>query len=887
MPFPEIESFVTRSNLDEQSALELQEIVQRIRDHDQGLTIIQPGRRQVVLEGSTGLPFPADLLTGGVASLPSRFEDLGLLGSGGTAEVRRVRDRELNAILAMKLLRKELLQYKAARSRFLDEAQCCSQLQHPNIVPVHDIGSLPDGRLWFTMREVQGRTLASLIKDVHRNEESSTSGWTHRRLVQTLLVVAEAVGYAHARGVVHRDLKPNNIMVGNYGEIYVLDWGLAKVAGYPDNSTTTRGLKPIQTANKGSQTRVGSVWGTPPYMAPEQANGHIVKIDARTDIYALGAILYEILSGMPPYLAKTSNVLEAVRAGPPDTLEATTFTSGFHKGIPRGGDGPFPKELVDAMTQAMARDQAKRFPTAEDFAAEMRAWLDGVRRRDQARMGIARAEELEQEVATLRRCASQLRSEGEALIRGLEAWRPEGLKRAGWAKQDDALTIERVSVVKELESDQALYSALRMAPGLQEVHALLAQRFRSRHAAAENARNEDEASIAEVQLRQHVSELRDDHPVARACTTYLAGEGALTLVTDPAGAEVRLHRYVVQNRRLRPVFEASLGVTPLREMPLPMGSYLCTISHPGRVPVSYPIQIARGQHWAGVRPGGHEPHPIWLPKPSISVGTMYIPAGWFWAGGDKQAQSPRPLQRLWCDAFFIDQFPVTNHRYLIFLNDLVERGCEQQALRLAPRERAGTTHAPGAMIYGRDENGRFVLEADADGDVWLPDYPVCMIDWDGAYSYMRWQRERTGHPWRLPALLEREKAGRGVDGRFYPWGDFLDPTWCCIATSHPGPRRPAVVDSYPADVSPYGVRGMAGNMAGWCANDVPSRETATANDIVIPRQGEPGGQAYLLSGCGWNETANLARLADSRRSQRWVRNPNIGLRGVYSASDGG
>ena len=258
----------------------------------------------------------------------SRYDDLGPIGMGGMGEVRRVRDRRLGRVLALKTLHAPALSRPSLVARFLEEAQATAQLQHPGIVPIHDLGTLPDGRLWFTMKEVTGQTFGAVISEVHARSRTrwqpAASGWTLRRLVDALHQVCEAVGYAHSRGVVHRDLKPDNIMVGSHGEVLVLDWGLAKVLGRPDLAAEDGELDPVQTDRSRAsahQTQVGQVAGTPAYMPPEQALGKVDQIDARSDVYALGALLYEVLSGHCPYPGHSAvAVLEQVRRGPPAAL---------------------------------------------------------------------------------------------------------------------------------------------------------------------------------------------------------------------------------------------------------------------------------------------------------------------------------------------------------------------------------------------------------------------------------------------------------------------------------------------------------------------------------------------------------------------------------------
>ncbi|MCB9688091.1 MAG: SUMF1/EgtB/PvdO family nonheme iron enzyme [Alphaproteobacteria bacterium] len=188
----------------------------------------------------------------------------------------------------------------------------------------------------------------------------------------------------------------------------------------------------------------------------------------------------------------------------------------------------------------------------------------------------------------------------------------------------------------------------------------------------------------------------------------------------------------------------------------------------------------------------------------------------------------------------------------------------------------------GATVYGRDAAGRFELRPDADGDVWDPEWPVMLVDWFGATAYAAWLAETTGRPWRLLGELEWEKAARGVDGRHYPWGDFLDPSWACIRTSHPDRPLPSVVDSYPLDVSVYGVRGFGGNVQDWCA-DVFRREGTPVEGGRVP---PPSRQevadltsARCIRGGSWNGVAtHNAQSASRPRSTLGNRVGYLGVR---------
>ncbi len=824
-----------------------------------------------------------------------RYQDLGPIAEGGMGEVRRVRDNELNRTLAMKVVHTTLLKHPAALARFLEEAQATAQLQHPNIVPVHDIGAFEDGRVWFTMKEVRGSTLSEVVQEVHaasaEHWEPGPSGWTFKRVVASFLAVCNAVAYAHERGVVHRDLKPEHVMVGPHGETYVLDWGLAKVVGRPsaagaEMSTGQWHLRDvladeddIVTARSGLHTRMGTVAGTRAYMAPEQARGEINRIDARTDVYALGALLYEILTGQPPFPGLDSReVLANVLAGPPravrdltDELRASTNTP------------PLPDALVTACERAMSRSPEDRYGSALALATEVSAWLDGARNREQALDITQRSLAGVTQAANMLQRAATLQEQGDALLEGVARWRPEADKVKAWEQQDAAVALRRSVELQQLAVDQGLHGALRLAPHLVEAHRALVERYRLRHEQAETDRDEDELARAETLVRMHAEALPETDPVRRSCATYLKGDGALSVVTDRPGARVLLYEYQLHNRRLVEVPVRELGTTPLREVSVPMGSYLCMLKHPDCDPVRYPAEVPRLGHWDGVAPGQAQATPIWLPpKGLLGAHEVYVPAGWFRSGGDPEAHNGQEARRLWSDALVMQRFPVTNRDYLTFLDDLVARGRTEEALRHAPRERAGAVNEQGALIY-HFEGTRFSLLPDAEGDAWLPDYPVLQVDWFGAQAYLRWLAERTNRPWRMPGGLEWEKAARGVDARLYPWGDYLDPSWCCMSDSHEHYRLPAVVDTFPVDISPYGVRGLGGNTYDWCADLTNAPQEVVDQRVTIPDESHTAGTRVLRRAKGghWGGSARVSRLAVRQHHEPTNRDSNLGIRGVY------
>jgi serine/threonine-protein kinase len=303
---------------------------------------------------------PVELSRGG----PDKYKVVRELARGGMGAILLARDRDVNRDVAMKVMLDPDAAGREGLARFLEEAQATGQLEHPNIVPVHDIGLNADGNLYFTMKYVRGRSLKEILDGLRRgNDPRLAEEFTLTRLLQIFQQVCNAVGFANSRGVVHRDLKPANIMVGAFGEVLVMDWGLARILTRGERRgsvATTRSLENIDA------TQEGAVAGTPQYMPPEQAAGDLAAIDARSDVYALGAILYTILSHKPPFQGRdATTILTKVLADPPDKLTPAKI----YRRVPR--------ELPAIALKAMSKDKAGRYPTALDLAADVQRFLEG------------------------------------------------------------------------------------------------------------------------------------------------------------------------------------------------------------------------------------------------------------------------------------------------------------------------------------------------------------------------------------------------------------------------------------------------------------------------------------------------------------------------------
>jgi serine/threonine-protein kinase len=785
------------------------------------------------------------------------------LAEGSFGEVRRVLDTALERTVAMKILHAEIATLDAVIARFEKEVKLTAGLAHPGIVAVHDWGTLADGRLWYTMREVRGRTFGEAIEAWHRAPDDDTrSGWTFRRLVDAFARACQAVAYAHRRGIVHRDLKPDNIMVGELGDVLVMDWGLARRVAEDHEPASA---PPSQQDEGPAQlTHHGDILGTPAYMPPEQALGLRDLHGPRSDVYALGAILYHLLAGRPPYGGALRAVLAQVVQGSPPSIPDVI--------APRR----VPEELVALCQRAMARTLDARPPDAGVLADEVVAWLDGARRREQALGVVVQARALEPEIAALRARAAAARAEAARLLDGIRPFEPIERKRPGWALEDEAGRLTVQAALREAEWMERMQGTLTIDPELPEAHTALADHHRDRLVAAERAHRDADAVRAEAALRVHD---RGQH------AALLRGDGALTLVTDPPGAAVHLERYELRDRRLVPEDLGLLGTTPLRAVPLPRGSYRLRLRAPGCAEVLYPVLIERGGHWDGCPPGESEPAPVRLPREGeIGEDERYVPAGWCWTGGERGVVEPLPHRRIWVDAFVMRRFPVTNQEYLDFLDDLVAQRREHEALAACPKPQTSMPQGADELLFGRDGAGRFQLRAvpgDCGGRIWQPDWPVVLVSWPDADAFARWLSERTRKAFRLPDEIEREKAARGVDGRRYPWGNDFDATWARVLGSQQGDATRVGVGTYPEDESPYGLRGLAGNVRDWCANPwTPAGPPLEAGARAAPRRAGPDAEMIAVRGGCWISPGEMS-VAEARfMSQPGARWRTTGVRVV-------
>ncbi len=732
------------------------------------------------------------------------------IGEGGMGQVLLVRDRDLRRRVAMKLMKEPPVGTAQARFRFVAEAQATSQLEHPGIPPVHDLGITDDGRPYFTMKLVRGRTLREVLHDLLLGRRDVRREYSLHRLVTVMERICEAVHFAHEQGVIHCDLKPENVMLGDYGEVHVMDWGIARVGheGVPteDRIATER-------TDAGLRTVEGAIRGTVPYMSPEQAAGQTREVDRRSDVYALGCVLYEMLT------------LHMAFPGP--DAHARVLRGEFPPVRTVNPRRPVPEPLADLCDRAMERERDARPATARDLGAALRAWLDGSADRDRRRSEAdALADRGRRAVESHRACREAIaaaEADVDRIAATFKPWQAMAEKRPLLAARA-ALAARRADAAESFaEANRLLDAALVADDGHAEARRLLAELWIARVSEAERAGDGEEAARALRAL-----ERRGGPAVAE----FVRGDGSLALATDPPGAQATLHALAEEDGVLVPGRGRDLGRTPIGPVPLPMGTYLCLLRAADGVEIRYPVHVTRRRSWTGL---------VVEPPDRAAEEFVFVPGGPAILG---QGRSARVAD---VGPFRIQRMPVTFSDYGRFLDALEAREGPAAAEERAPgtagdgpfMERAGDGRwRVKATLVDEPARGRCVREFGADFQDRVPVLGVSHAD---AAAYAAWRAAETGLPWRLPTEEEREKAARGVDGRTFPWGETEDPSLGKCRDSRNEPAQPEPVGAFPTATSIYGMVDAAGGAWEWTDSWFDERKA-----LRVLKGGAWGGAIGLL-----------------------------------------
>lgn len=752
--------------------------------------------------------------------LTERYRLVEEIGRGSIGIVYRAVDTVLNRSVAVKVLRPELLEHGRHRPRFLREGLIGGRLGHPNIVPVFEVGriDLPEARQvpCLVMGLLAGRSFRTIIRSGLISIPRQLGWFTQ---------VCHGLAFAHDQGVIHRDIKPAHIFVGDFGQVVLTDWGLAK---------TRRAAEAPPPEQDREVTRVGDIVGTPAYMAPEQAEGRIAELDHRTDIYALGAILYEILTGTRPYEASRSvDVLRALRQGPPEPPSQRT----------PGRD--IPPALEAVCLRAMARKPADRFENALDLAANIEAWFEQAGRQPPpqerstepttGRPRAARTEpaghltEGRAEAAAFQRhmqAALHLQTEALRLEAGLRPDATRGEREEGW----------RMAEKSRDRFEQAAWHLAQGVGRLQEAlaeGALEARRDLARlHLDAWRA-SEANGEVVAAAFHRSRAEANDDGELS----AELAGRAALSVHTE--GARVAVDLYAIDDRG--PVWTTGarvrLGDTPLTGRTVRAARVLVRLTGEDGFNARMPLRMTPGEaRLLEV----HVP-----PSHLIPPGFVFVPGGRFMFGSDDRAPGVAAPQYLDVASFCIARQPVTWGEYFEFLEDLLAVGADA-----AP-------HLP------RTREGILVLVSDH-RVVWRtpvyapPGAPIRWISHRDARAYATWLGRRLGLRLRLPSEAEWAYAAGAADGRPFPWGGEFVPG--LADTRRKGTEGPAPINTYPDDESPFGMRSVAGGVREWTDTvaDVPDR--------------------YLIRGGSWRSPPDQCRIEARATAREDLTHQAIGLR---------
>ncbi|MCE9581572.1 MAG: protein kinase, partial [Planctomycetes bacterium] len=745
------------------------------------------------------------------------------LGRGGLGRVVEAWDPELKRTVAVKLVLENLP--PELLDRFRREAELTAQLEHPNIVPVHDIWQRGEGssrRLFLAMKRIRGRNLATLLKDLARGDTETVKTYSRARLLRVFQDICLGIAYAHANGVIHRDLKPSNVMIGPFGETLIVDWGLAKSVTGPaeapagdgraalaGNARLSDSTVPLDNADL---TMEGQIVGTSAYMSPEQAGGHVAEIGPRSDVYSLGAILYEILTLRPPVEGKTlAEVITRVRTG------AVALPSSL-------GSALIPPELDAICLKALALRKEDRTPSAIALHDDIQLFLEGVKERER------KSREALERVASGRRWSARygaLEAEIAAQEEIVADWRerikphqPAEEKRPLWEAMARARSMreERINAYSKATAEFA--QALTVDSSSTEASDGICDLILGRFLEAEERRDRDQMLLERNTLAQYDRggkylarleapgkvtirtqafrcdclspvrhpdwrvEIADDVTVpwregrARPDLPLTDDDGPVPVVAtfppgvryghspactrhEVAGVEVSIARYEEHDNRFVLGPERVLGRTPLAGAEVPRGSWVCFLRGEGFAPVRLPVLIERSATW-------EQDVNLYRPE-EIPAGFCVVPGGPFTFGGtEARKRQPRHSDRKW----WIEQ------------------------------------------------DGRFALPpTGSDPSMeWDPRWPVMSIDWFDAKAYCSWKSKLSGVRHELMHEQEYEKACRGVDGRMFSYGDIYEGPYSHTSVSLPGKMTPLPVGSFPVDESPYGIRDLSGGMETWCSN---------------------------------------------------------------------
>jgi formylglycine-generating enzyme required for sulfatase activity len=745
-----------------------------------------------------------------------RYQILERVGRGGMGEVYAAYHPDLDRRIALKVVDESGPATADRRARLLREARAIARLSHPNVVTVYDAGTIAD-RVYVAMEFVDGATIDRWL-------EAAPRRW--RQILDVFLAAGRGLAAAHAAGLVHRDFKPQNVMIARDGSVRVMDFGLARSMGAdPEPATATADL-PSPAQASPFITRAGTIIGTPAYMAPEQLHGDAA--DARSDQFSFCVALYEALHGERPFegehlLSLTMSVSEGNLR--PISSKRRDVPPWIRKPLLRGlrPDAADRHPTMAALIMALESDPAvkrRRFVGVAAIAAVVAAtamltWQAASRRRAAAERDIARqVDEAAQTTAGARLRAAEARALRDRAFAAFDLSDRRGGDRL-WRKTRSLLPIIDADYDR---AERSLETVMMLDPSRAQRRATLADLRQEHLLFAEELGLTGKAAL----LEERLASVDTDGSRRRA----LGASGTLVLRTTPPATRILLERYerdgATGRRRSSAVGPLPVGPS---ETPLPPGSYRLLIDGEGLAHVVFPFEIRRTERTSV---------DLTLPAAStVPQGFAYIPPGPFWYGdADEQLRTQFldtvPIHRRATGAYLVARHETTYQDWIAFLDSLPAA----ERMRYAPAI-AGTMRGalalrstvdgwrlviqPSSRRYEANvhESITYVGRTRRSTENWLR-FPIGGISPDDATRYFAWLRATGRVPGaRFCTDLEWERAARGADDRLYPHGDDLEPDDADFDLTYDrtdGAYGPDEVGVHPDSRSPFDIDDLAGNI---------------------------------------------------------------------------
>ncbi len=764
------------------------------------------------------------------------------LGKGSFGEVFSARDTLLGREVAIKSLKSHFREEEEVVDRFLKEARGTAQLEHPNIMPVHEMGVTDEQGVYFTMKKVQGDNLKEILDHLEANTADYLKKYTLNALLDVFLAVCNGVAFAHSKGVIHRDLKPANIMTGEFGEVLILDWGLVKHLDSVEGMSSGVQLR-MEELDGSMQTMDGAISGTPNYMSPEQAKGTIDRIDFQSDIYSLGAILYHFLTHLPPFeKTQLRKLLENVKSG------------NFDPPRKRRPELKIPRELEAICLKAMSCSPENRYVSVKHLAVDIRNYISHrevsaykapllIRlwktcRRNPIKSSVAagvlvalvlgfgmqRAMLLGSYHASLdsaEELFNTARQNAQEAMKLYAAMQPKEykLRLHQGTPEEDIMKEELVDLIGLVENNfniaQSYYEGVpfpfrrkaAVTQGLKDIleHRIELDLYLKQYDAAQSRLNEVNTRLERWngKIPQKIAGYMND------IQHRVTGNGSLEITGSDSIRSFKLFAYTNIAERL--ILDKNnlltKGRLPIKLDDVRKGSYGGIVTLANGMVVPYPVRIAHGEHRVVV-----------LQEPdSAPEGMCFVPGGSFVFGGAESRFYREQIRKL--DSFFIKKVEVTFAEYLEFWVTIKDSDLKKQY-----RSRIQFNENERVFHDAWDADGNLNFSGKLDSSL-----PVVGITKEAAEAYCSWLGKKINRTVRLPSAEEWEKAARGVDGRIYVWGNVLNLRFSMTKNNTEAKAEysfttpPGSFDQ--TDISVYNVLDMAGNVREMTSTLLPASTT--------------------------------------------------------------